>query len=429
MGSKLRCVPALFLTVILLGACASAAPTPVPATQPPTAAPPAATATSAATMPPAATATSAATMPPAATATPGATAAATPTPGATSTAIAVPECQPEQAGPGGEKPTNFADLTLADQEVTAVKALNKNFRVGTFWQVQADTSDLMQAGMRDTWAKYGLPIASSASTFANWDAATQVDQIETLLATKPDALVGILVDQTSVAPAIKKANDAKVPIVFWDLPATGADYSAIATSNGRLAGCRAADAMAAQLGGSGSIAVLPMKFAFFPTDQRVAGFKDRIASTYPGIKIVEEQGATVFADGQAVGEGLLQAHPDLKGIFASWQDPAMGVVAAARTLNRKDLVVTTVDLSDVAAREIASCGILKATAAQLPYDEGEAEAMLVAKILANSPNIPKYVVTDTPLATHDTLLDVYKQVFHKDAPDNLKSAFVSTCGG
>jgi hypothetical protein len=42
--------------------------------------------------------------------------------------------------------------------------------------------------------------------------------------------------------------------------------------------------------------------------------------------------------------------------MASWQDAAMGIVAAARTLNRTDLVVTTVDLSDAAALEIASWG-------------------------------------------------------------------------
>src|SRR5688500_15518793 len=98
--------------------------------------------------------------------------------------------------------------------------------------------------------------------------------------------------------------------------------------------------MAEHLGGQGNVAVLPLAFAFYPTDQRIEGFKERIAQ-YPGIEIVAEQGATVYDDGQRVAEGLLQANPDLAGIFASWQDPAMGVVAGARTVGRDDLVVTT----------------------------------------------------------------------------------------
>jgi ribose transport system substrate-binding protein len=328
-------------------------------------------------------------------------------------------------GPRGEEPTNASELTVSEETIANLRESGKTYRVGTFWQVQADTLTLMDQGLRDTWAELDVPIEISGQTIADFDAEQQVSDIQTLLGTDPDALVGILVDQAAVATAIQKANEQGVPIVFWDLPAEGQDFAAIVTSNGRLAGCRSADAMAEHLGGEGKIAVLPLTFDFYPTDQRVEGFKDRIAE-YPGIEIVREDGATVYDDGLSVGEGILQAVPDLAGVFASWQDPAMGVVAAARGVGREDLVVTTVDLSDTAALEIASCGILKATAAQLPYDEGVAEAKSVANILAGE-DTPNFVVTDTPLATHETLFDVYEQVFHKDPPQELVDAYEESC--
>ncbi len=76
------------------------------------------------------------------------------TPAATPTAAAIAPCAPEQIGPGGETPTDFANLTLTQDEIDAVTAKNKQFRVATFWQVQADTADLMLAGLNDTWRKY-----------------------------------------------------------------------------------------------------------------------------------------------------------------------------------------------------------------------------------------------------------------------------------
>ena len=330
-----------------------------------------------------------------------------------------------QPGPRGEEPTNAADLAVSDDAVATLQDSGETYRVGTFWQVQADTLTLMTEGLEDTWSELDVPVEISGQAIANWDAEQQVNDINTLLGQDPDALVGILVDPAAVSTAIASVNEAGVPVVFWDLPADGEDYTSIVTSNGRLAGCRAADAMAEHLGGEGKIAVLPLAFEFYPTDQRVAGFKDRIAE-YPGIEIVREDGATDFDGGLEVGEGIMQAVPDLAGVFASWQDPAMGVVAAARSLQRNDLVVTTVNLSETAALEIASCGILKATAAQLPYDQGIAEAKSVVNILAGEDN-PDFIVTDTPLATHETLLDVYEQVFHKAPPQDLLDAYQDTC--
>ena len=338
----------------------------------------------------------------------------------------VPECDPEHEGPRGETPTRAESLEVSEEVAQTLRDSGETFEVATFWQVQADTGDLMMQGMAETWEELDLPIQLGNATYADWDAATQVSQIQTLVAAQPDALVGILVDPSTGATAIQAANEAGIPVIFWDLPAEGEDFASIVSATGKLAGCRAADTLAKAIGYEGEIASLPMKFEFFPTDQRVEGFNDRIAEAYPDIEIVSDQGATVFEDGQDVGEGLLQAHPDLKGVFASWQDPAMGVVAAAQAHGRTDLAVTTVDLSDVAAHEIANCGVLVGTAATLPYDEGVAEAKLVANILAGE-EVPEFVIADTPMVTHDNVLEGYTEVFHEDPPASLMDAYVEEC--
>jgi ribose transport system substrate-binding protein len=96
-------------------------------------------------------------------------------------------------------------------------------------------------------------------------------------------------------------------------------------------------------------------------------------------------------------------------------------------MGRNDVVVTTVDLADQDAKIIAKCGALRAAATQLPYDEGIAEGKLLVKALIGA-EVPKYVVTDTPLATHENVLDVYQAVYHRAAPREVADAYVKSCG-
>lgn len=332
----------------------------------------------------------------------------------------------EAIGPNGEQGVHADTLEITEEDAEALRAKGRDIKIATFWQVQADNGTNMLNGLRDTIEEHDLPITLTGEAYANWDAQRQSDQIITLAQTKPDAMIGILVDAAAVAPAIKRVNKMGIPIIFWDVPANGADFASIVSAHGRVAGWKAADAMAEAIGEEGQVAALPMKFAFYPTDQRVEGFLERI-KTYPNIEVVDtKQGATVFDDGEKAGEAILQRYPDIKGIFASWQDPAMGIVSAARTLNRTDLAVTTVDLAEAPALEIARCGIVKATATQLPYDIGVAEMKLAVKTILGQ-EVPKFVVTDVPLVTHENVLDVYERVFRTEPPSKLSEAYREDC--
>ncbi len=336
------------------------------------------------------------------------------------------ESEVDAVGPDGSEGVHASTLTLTQEDIDALKSKNKTFKVATFWQVQGEQDVNMLRGLRDTWKKYDVPIEIAGESYANWDSGRQNDQMLTLANTKPDAMVGILVDQVAGAAAVKKINSMNIPIIFWDVPAEGAEYTSAVSAHGRVAGWKAADAMAEAIGGEGKVAAIPMKFKFFPTDQRVEGFIERI-KTYPDIEVVDtKQGATVFDDGEKAGEAILQRNPDIKGIFASWQDPAMGIVSAARTLNRTDLVVTTVDLTEAPALEIATCGILQGTVAQQPYEIGVAQATIVAKALLGQ-EVPKFVVTDVPAVNHDNVFEVWERTFKSQPPEKLRNAYRDSC--
>jgi len=344
----------------------------------------------------------------------------------------VPGCKFLQKGPEGQAPSKASAVKVTAAEFGRLKAKHKTLRIATFWQViNPGNVELMIAGLQaefKVFAKHGVHVKITAMTDSGFDASKQVDQMNTLVATHPDAMIGILDDQVAEAGAVKNILRHHIPLIMWDVDAKGVYPTSIVTANGRQAGCEIADITARNIGFKGDVASLPMKIKYYPTDQRVAGFNARMKKAYPQIHIVAHDGATVFADGQAVGEGILTRQPNLKAFFVSWQDPAMGVVSAVKTLGRTNVVVNSMDMAPNIDLEIAKCGIVRATAPQLAYDIGQTEAKLAMRgILKDS--VPKYVVLNDPIVTHKNLLQVYPKVFHAPAPAGLVKAYVhKSCG-
>ena len=101
-----------------------------------------------------------------------------------------------------------------------------------------------------------------------------------------------------------------------------------------------------------------------------------------------------------------------------WDQPAEGVIAAARTAGRDNLVITTIDLGLNVAVEMARKGLVKGLGAQRPYDQGVIEALLAGYGLLGKP-APAYVGLPALPVTRDNLLDAWKTVYHSEAPASV----------
>ncbi len=101
-----------------------------------------------------------------------------------------------------------------------------------------------------------------------------------------------------------------------------------------------------------------------------------------------------------------------------WDQPAEGVIAAARTAGRDNLVITTIDLGLNVAVEMAREGLVKGLGAQRPYDQGVIEALLAGYGLLGKP-APAYVALPALPVTRDNLLDAWKTVYHSEAPASV----------
>ena len=327
-------------------------------------------------------------------------------------------------GPHGEIPVPGSSIQLTDEEISKVKAMKATAAIvmhygGNDWsQAQID-------GQKAEFARLGIEVL--AVTDAGFKPDKQVSDIETVMARKPNIIVSIPTDPAATAAAYKQAAAAGVKLVFiGNVPPgmeQGKDYVSVVGSddfgNGMVAGLL----MAKSLGGKGNIGAVFHAADFFVTRDRYAGFKAAIAK-FPDMKLIAEQGIggpDFPGDAEKAASAMLTTHKDIDAIWAVWDVPAEGVLAAARGMSKSGVQIFTEDLGLNVALDMAKNGMVKGLGGQVPYDQGVTEARLAAYGLLGKP-APAAVALGALPVTKANLLDAWKAVYHADAPAKLLGA-------
>jgi ribose transport system substrate-binding protein len=328
-------------------------------------------------------------------------------------------------GPNGEKPEPASSIELTPEELEQVKAKKATAAIVMHYGGN-DWSTAQVDGLKAEFKNLGIEVI--ATTDANFKPEKQVSDIETVLARKPDIIVSIPTDPVATAGAYRKAREAGVQLVFMDnVPKDfkpGEDYVSAVSADNYGNGVASAHLMAKQLKGKGKIGIIFHAADFFVTKQRYDAFKKTIQTDYPDIEIAAEKGigGPDFAgDGEKAASAMLTQNADLDGIWAVWDVPAEGVLAGARAAGRDDLNITTIDLGQNVAIDMAKGGPIKGLGAQRPYDQGVAEARLGAYGLLEK-EAPPYVAVNALPVTPDNLDEAWETVYHQPVPDKVKKA-------
>lgn len=180
---------------------------------------------------------------------------------------------------------------------------------------------------------------------ADKDVAKQSHQVKDFIVKKVDAIVLSPCDPKSIVPVIQEANAAGIPVFTVDIPCpdpTAKVVTQIATDNyggGKEAGLAMIEVLGAT---GGKVAILHLKQAQ-SCILRVKGFREVIdahnAAGKPAIQIVTElDGGGARDIGYRAAEDALQAHPDLKGIFAINDPSALGARAALEKAKKAEQI-------------------------------------------------------------------------------------------
>lgn len=328
-------------------------------------------------------------------------------------------------GPNGEDPASASSVSLTDAELQKIKDMGATAAIVMHYGGN-DWSQAQINGLQTQFKAMGIDVI--AVTDAGFKPEKQVSDIETVMAQSPDIIVSIPTDPVATAAAFRAAGEAGVKLVFMDnVPAgfvAGTDYVASVSADNYGNGVAAAHLMAQALNEEGEIGLVFHAADFFVTRQRYDAFKATIEADYPNIKIVAEQGIggpDFSGDADRAASAMLVSNPNLDGIWAVWDVPAEGVIAAARTAGRDDLTITTIDLGENVAINMAQGGFVYGLGAQRPYDQGVTEALLAGYGLLGK-EAPAFVALPALPVTKANLLDSWQTVYAAPATDNIKKS-------
>ena len=352
----------------------------------------------------------------------GSSSAAAANPACGDGAAAIAALQPASIvgqGPNGEAAASPDDVAISDADATKIK--DGKFKVALVFQFSGDWPNGQTRGLTDEFGKYGVSIVSN--TEANFKVDKQIANIQNAIQLKPNGIVSIPVDDVATAPAYKKVGQAGIKLVFMDNAAKGlkapADYQSVISADSQGNGQIAAAKLACYIPQGGTIGVVDFGITFFVTNQRTKGVKDWFAKNRPDVKIKN----AAFTDPNQAGDvaaNFLTANPDVQGVFAVWDGPAEGVISALRAAG-KNIPVTTIDLGDQAATDIATGDYLKGLGAQRPYDQGVAEARAMMLSLIAKP-VPAWIGVPSLAVIQSNVKQGYQDAWKKTLPAKVTAA-------
>jgi inositol transport system substrate-binding protein len=237
---------------------------------------------------------------------------------------------------------------------------------------------------------------------AQRSAERQVQQAESFIAQKVDAIILNPCEVDGSSPAVEKALAAGIPVINVNSETRTAP-TAFVGSRDEESGTLAMQYIAQRLGGHGNVVVMEGFMGQAAQIERDRGARDVLAKT-PGLHMLAEQTAEWDrAKGMSLMENWIQSHGDgIDAVFAENDEMAMGALLALEQAGRKGkTIVVGVDaIAD--ALEAVRGGRLDATVFQDAEGQGSAAVATAMKIIRHEP-YEKQVLIPFQLVTRENV--------------------------
>ena len=201
---------------------------------------------------------------------------------------------------------------------------------------------------------------------AGGNANLQLDQVNKMVDDKAAAIVVIAQNGDSIVPAVKRANEAGIPVIATNRDINGGVFTNV-VNNERQAGELQADYMAAHLPQNAKVVYIKGDMTISAAVSRYEGFKEAIKAKRPDVEIIASNSTGDWSEAQGIRELSLWLgmYPQIDGVAAANDYMAMGAIKAMKAAGRfnESVIVCGVDSVDDALASIAA-GELKMTVKQ-----------------------------------------------------------------
>lgn len=224
-----------------------------------------------------------------------------------------------------------------------------------------------------------------------------------------DGMIFVPVDYKALAPVVKKANEAGLPILdYCNRLAAGGDYFAYVGQDDYKFAKDEAAKVAEMLHGKGKVVIIEGVPGALTAQDRLRGFQDALKN-YPDIEILASQtGQYLRVPAMEVMDNLLQRFPKIDAVISANDTMALGAIQALESAGRlKGTIVSGCDAIPDAIQAIED-GRLTLTVDYSGFRQGMMATSIMADYLEG-----KQVQKENPLEywiiTKDNLGDVLKK--------------------
>ena len=323
-------------------------------------------------------------------------------------------------GPHGERASTFLRLDLTEREAVIIRSCHFTVAI-VLHTTMSDWSKQQIAGIVRTLGQYSTAVVEVVD--CEFDANVQIAALKRLAKESHSAIISIPVGNVSVSEAHRIASSGGTKLVLLDnapiglMP--GIDYVSVVSADNFGLGQIAAELLALHLQPGCAAGILTYGIDFFATHQRDIAFRKWMETNRPDVTLKTVRFTDVNLVAPAV-DGFVAANADLAGLFAVWDAPAIQAVSALRAQSRF-LPITTIDLGNEAAIEMAVGGMIKGIGAQQPFDQGITAAIAALQALVGR-TPPAWIALPGISVTPKNVIEVYQTVWHAPAPRRLIAA-------
>jgi ribose transport system substrate-binding protein len=212
---------------------------------------------------------------------------------------------------------------------------------------------------------------------------------------------------SEILPVLDRAKAAGIPVVIVDTDVNWPSKVSFVGADNKKAGQLAGEFIAKTVGGSGKVAVIRGILGVATHEDRLTGFREAIVKS-PGIQLVAVQPAnSERALGMSVMENYLSTYPDLKAVFATNDQMALGAAEAVAAHNMTGKVaIVGVDATGEGVRAVQA-GRLAADVAMYPDRLGKFAVETAIKA-ARRQSVAKRIDTGEALVTKENAAEFLK---------------------
>lgn len=225
----------------------------------------------------------------------------------------------------------YAFVPCASAQQIYIPLISKGFQ-HQFWQAVKSGADQAAKDYKVTVTFEGPETEAMVDK--------QIDMLAAALAKNPKAIGFAALDSQAATPLLKKAAAAKIPVIAFDSGVDSDIPLTTTTTDNKAAAALAADKLAALIGDAGEVAVVAHDQTSRTGMDRRDGFVDRMKAAHPKVKVVSVQyGGGDQLKSTEVTKSILQAYPNLKGMFGANEGSVLGVANGVRETKRKIVII------------------------------------------------------------------------------------------